>query len=287
MWRDEWRRIEARLVSWQAMATTHVENLQFLERRIAGAEVKDAMAKLVFGEAQTIKDLLLALRNRHSTNLPEPVVDAIKRHAQRFPPALTGTSTIALLRLLAAQLRTELNYLLVDTEELLLRSAERAFAHLQRLLVADSDSREKWVQAMAAGEEACERLGATHMLHHGLWAFKVSAAGERTDLVYGDRLVIDDQMRAAANGLVLSEWKLVRATDDPVARQQEALEQAALYSEGSLAGFELQQIRFAVLVSARRLNLPAMVHHREQKYRIVNVAVRALSPSAEARAAAS
>ena len=62
---------------------------------------------------------------------------------------------------------------------------ERAFIHLQRTIVVDHDIRKKWKSAFNTGEIACERLGAVHLLSHGIWAFKADALGERTDLILG------------------------------------------------------------------------------------------------------
>src|SRR5260221_1264020 len=45
---------------------------------------------------------------------------------------------------------------------------------------------------------------------HGIWAFKVSATGERTDLVPGEKLEITPQVEAASEALVLTDWKCVR-----------------------------------------------------------------------------
>src|ERR1700722_9028346 len=41
----------------------------------------------------------------------------------------------------------------------------------------------KSVQTTGAGSVACERLGAVHLLWHGIFAFKVDGSGARTDLI--------------------------------------------------------------------------------------------------------
>src|SRR5258707_13086277 len=65
-----------------------------------------------------------------------------------------------------------LSFILSDTQEVLRSRADRAFEHLQRMIVADSDYKAKWQAAFDRGEEACEQLGAVHLLLHGIWAFK-------------------------------------------------------------------------------------------------------------------
>ncbi len=68
-------------------------------------------------------------------------------------------------------------------------------------------------EGIAVGETACEKLGALHLLSHGILAFKAYAPGERTDLILGDRLVIDDDLIAGTEGIVLTEWKRVKVGD--------------------------------------------------------------------------
>jgi hypothetical protein len=88
----------------------------------------------------------------------------------------------ALVQLVAFE--AEMSFILSDVQESIRARSERAFSHLQRLIVADSAFRKKWGMAFDKGEVDCEKLGAVHFLHHGIWAFKVDAAGARTDLVF-------------------------------------------------------------------------------------------------------
>lgn len=88
----------------------------------------------------------------------------------------------------------------------------------------DETLRLKWINAFdtpRAGEISCEQLGGVHLLLHGIWAFKVSAIRERTDLVLGTRLVVDQTVIASTHGLVLTEWKLVRKEDNPRRKRDE------------------------------------------------------------------
>jgi hypothetical protein len=105
--------------------------------------------------------------------------------------------------------------------------------------IADDDFREKWQAAFAAGEPACEGLGQVHLLSHGIWAYKVNAAGERTDLVYQEPVADYANDYRYADGLVLTEWKKAAVRRDAASKFEEARNQARSYAQGALAGNEL------------------------------------------------
>jgi hypothetical protein len=148
---------------------------------------------------------------------------------------------------------------------------ERAFTHLQYSIIADSHVRATWNSAFNEGEAACERLGGTHLLLHGIWAFKTNAPGEPSDLVLGTRLEITPQVERAAEGLVLTEWKVVREPKELTSKAAEAFIQARLYGMGSLAGFELATRRYLVIVSKDRLTMPQSRFEGLVRYQYENV----------------
>jgi hypothetical protein len=160
---------------------------------------------------------------------------------------------------------------------------ERAFIHLQRSIIADRTVHATWHSAFEDGETACEKLGAAHLLLHGIWGFKANAEGERTDLILGQRLQIDSQVERASDALVLTEWKVVRDANELVGKAQEAFDQARRYSEGSLAGFELASRRYLVIVSTPRLEMPSDRTQDLVTYQHINVAVGPATPSVESR----
>ena len=82
-----------------------------------------------------------------------------------------------------ASFRAEFSYLLTDTNAVGRSLVAWAFTNLQRSIVADEVFGNRWRAAFNAGEIVCEKLGSCHLLLHGVWAFKASAQGERTDLV--------------------------------------------------------------------------------------------------------
>ena len=152
--------------------------------------------------------------------------------------------------------------------------------HLQRLIVADNEYREKWQAAFTAHETHCERLGAVHLLWHGIWAFKVDAAGGRTDIVYQEPL--STGTTPIALGMVLTEWK--RADGGAEAAYGAARRQAAGYTSGILAGVELASHRYVVVVTKQRLSHQPDIIEAEITYRHINIAVEPASPSIAARA---
>jgi hypothetical protein len=185
---------------------------------------------------------------------------------------------VQLVATVLSSFQSEFDYLARDHQHLLRRTSERAFVHLQRLIVVDKLVRDAWDGAFRAGELECEQLGATHLLAHGIWAFKVSATGERTDLVYNEPLDITQDVRTA-DGLVLTEWKRITRQGEATRVALAAVEQAKRYAHGALGGVELANTRFIVLVSETALAAQQDVQDREISYRFINIAVSPRTPS--------
>jgi hypothetical protein len=181
-----------------------------------------------------------------------------------------------------ASFQSELSYKLEEFQDNARRLSERAFSHLQRSIVADVEFAQRWQLAFQEGELSCERLGACHLLAHGIWAFKTGSAGERTDLIMRDRVDLAEAQRSA-EALVLTEWKCVGQGENPDVKARQAREQTRLYAEGSLAGFQLDSHRFIVIVSQGRCSLPHSIEEDGVYYRYINVAVNPESPSRAAR----
>jgi hypothetical protein len=156
---------------------------------------------------------------------------------------------------------------------------------LQRLLVVDEDVRAKWKRAYEhGGEPPCERLGAVHLLWHGIYAFKVNAAGARTDLVFNEPLERSFERRGV-EGLVLTEWKVADAKNG-VGRFEEGRTQAKLYKDGPLVASELTAYRYVVVVSLEDLphgSVPDDLMLDGVVYRHINIAIEPKSPSIRAR----
>jgi len=178
----------------------------------------------------------------------------------------------------------EFDFQLSDTQAVAKRITERALIHLKRCIVADPDIKKKWIQAFENGEPACEKLGASHLLLHGIWAFKADSKGERTDLILGTPLTDLFQVESVAEALVLTEWKRVTKTNKLENQAKKAYRQASIYSQSSMAGFELSKYRYLILVSKDRIaKLPSDIVEVEGQttYRYINIAVDPKSPSKE------
>jgi hypothetical protein len=181
--------------------------------------------------------------------------------------------------ILLGTFESEMSFILSDTQEIIRARSERAFAHLQRSIVADPDFRKKWQNAFAAGELTCEALGAIHLLLHGIFAFKVNAEGERTDLVFQDHACgVADEQRYV-DGVVLTEWKKSSSATDAESKFADARSQAKRYAQGSLGGVELTTYRYLVVVSEKQVQPPDDYAEGSVTYRHINIAVDPATPS--------
>jgi hypothetical protein len=194
-----------------------------------------------------------------------------------------GDKARAAVVLLSA-LRAELSFMLSDEQELIRSKTERAFLHLQRMLAVNSRERDVWVEAYSSGEVECEKLGAVHLLWHGIYAFKVDGVGARTDLISPEPPDLNQAARVA-DGLVLTEWKLADASNAS-AKFREAQNQARLYREGVLAGIELARYRFIIAISQKVLppaTIPDDLESGGAIYKHINIALKPPTPSVQAR----
>lgn len=284
-WQAEWRALSQKLDALREVTRAFTDGGALAEYYGASnvtlvPALKDLWDDLnrfasTFGSALPPK--AAATLNRHLFANPKP----FKRDGQGAD-ALQGA--VFMLGILMAA-RADVDYALADTEVVARRLVDRAFTHLQRSLVADRFVNAKWRRAFREGETACERLGAVHLLSHGLWAFKADAKGGRTDLIIGGPVRLDHASRSA-EAMVLTEWKLVRNTDDPAAKLEEAITQAQIYCEEVLAGFEIESRRYAVLVAERNLSgLPDATERAGKTYQTVAVTVTPATPSVRSKAA--
>jgi len=181
-----------------------------------------------------------------------------------------------------AAFESELSFLLSDNKELVRRRSELAFLHLQRCIVVDETFRNKWIKAFDTGEVACERLGAVHLLQHGIWAFKIDSSGAKTDLVFNEPLCDRDfkMIYKAAEGLVLTEWKIAKKSSDIADKFEAARRQACLYAEGAMGGIELTGYRYIVVVTKQQARDSIEdINDKGVIFRHINIAVDPLPPS--------
>jgi hypothetical protein len=238
-------------------------------------------------EGERIIGEVSSFGDRFQKALPREVVDRIEDFKKRASPLFqksTGTPDTreelvwaGLVTLSAFE--PEISFLLADVQQVIRSRSELAFAHLQRSIVVDGEFRTKWQAAFSSGEVACEALGAIHLLSHRIWAFKVSAEGERTDLVYQEAAARFEHEQGNADGLVLTEWKKAVSKAQADAKFKEARNQAHRYGRGVLAGNELTNYRFAIVISEEQVPIPEDISHDGIVYRHINIAVKPKPPS--------
>lgn len=284
-WRTEWRAISDRIGGFVEATTVFLRGL--------GVENSDGYAtrrKHLLPAARDIYAAITRFGEVHRSALPPPGQISVERFVKdgKGPFTDVGLDNIEAVVATATALagfRSELEYHLADLSAVQVRTTERAFQHLQRQIVADSDYRKKWQAVYKEGEPKCEGLGSVHLLQHGIWAFKVSSEGGRTDLVFAEPLGDLDAVARSAEALVLTEWKLVRSPAELPAKIAEARLQADLYSAGVLGGLELASYRYLVMVSESILLMPPDVTAEGIQYCHRNVAVNPSTPSKISRRA--
>ncbi|KAF0220553.1 MAG: hypothetical protein FD174_1207 [Geobacteraceae bacterium] len=285
-WHKEWKAIEESISDFKDICKDFVSAMGVQNSDTFGTKKNEILPM-----AREIAQRVTTLGQRYSSQLPNTALDLIKGlddlHFQSgFTPVMEKSpTTVAHFSTRLQKFRSDFNYLTSDLEGTAVRLTARAFIHLQRSIVADDSIREKWKAALAQNEMACEKLGAVHLLQHGIWSFKVDSIGERTDLVLGEPLRDKalEEVYLSAEGLVLTEWKTATQSNSKQ-RYQEAFGQAERYARGSLAAIELKGYRYLVIVSTGFLNdVPNDFEKDGIIYRYINIAVDPSSPSTQAR----
>ena len=222
---------------------------------------------------------------KHSMQLR--AIDALGRFEKWWDETaklgVSGFQGVMAYTTVLASFRSEFDHLFVDHDAVVRSRVARAFLHLQRSLVVDTSLRKKWQVAFKKGEIYCEQLGAIHLLSHGIYAFKTSDTGARTDIILGDHLIVDESIISAASGLVLTEWKLVRDKKEAEGKRTLAKRQAQLYNEGPLAGFELRSEQYLVLVGDQEFEVSPEEIDGLVTYKSISVILNPQIPSKAAR----
>lgn len=280
-WRIEWKAISDRI---QGLSAAGQLFLRFWASK--SSDPYGVIKKELIPQAIGIFEAITQFHELHQKSLSPQATSCINRFIGNNKSLFFAENPGDFPRLQAIltkilSFQSEFTYQISDTSAANKRLAERAFIHLNRSIVADHEIRAKWKRSFESGETSCEKLGAAHLLLHGIWAFKASAAGERTDLVLGASLRDISQVQETAETLVLTEWKVVRDHSKELAKKiDQALYQAKRYSSGILAGFELAAYRYLVMVSRAIIKeMPQDLQEGEITYRLVNIAVDPLPPS--------
>ncbi len=285
-WYQEWKALSARIHGLLDAGSFFYSALQQ-----SSSDDLSVRRKILLKNAKTIFDSLNNYLKEYQSTFPKEASESLTRFLEQpdiknfnFAPdqgLVRGHVQFALTSLAAFQ--SEFSYLIADTQAVALRITERAFAHLQRSVIADDEIRTKWSSAFSEGELKCEKLGALHLLSHGVWAFKAHAEKGRTDLILNEPLSDTSMIEKTSTALVLTEWKVVRQSNELDAKIQEAYEQTRLYASGVLSGIELANYRYLVMVSQKAVEMPGDLIESTVVYRHINVPVDPDTPSKEAR----
>jgi hypothetical protein len=278
---EQWTALSARISGIAKAAELYASFL------VSNSSDSFGVGKDLGRHCQSILATLKDFRDTFETVLPKEAREALDNFLNSDRAKVIkdqGTREAKASAIFLVSFESEMSYFLSSRQELIRARSERAFLHLQRLLAVDEDVRKKWESAFQKGETACERLGAVHMLWHGIWAFKVNAERARTDLVFNEPVEQTADPRGI-EGIVLTEWK-VATVANALKRFEEARDQAALYERGALAGAELTGYRYAVAVSQTELpkdKVPEDIDKDGIIYRHVNIAINPKAPSQKVR----
>ncbi len=276
-WHEQWIALDGRLAGLLEAGHFVMRSLQVSRDDAYGVTTRLSRHAREMG-----KDLA-EFCGAYQSSLPPRALAELLRFVDEDKPlldqAISGFNGLQLCISLLASLRAALNYHFTDSDSVARHRSERAFLHLQQLIVADTDIQAKWERAYNQGELACERLGGAHLLMHGIWGFKAHGPGARTDLVLGEPVSDASAIEPIVDALVLTEWKLVRDPTEAGVLAERARNQAFLYGTGILGGIELATFRYVVLVSKNRLSKLEDVTRDGVIYRHVNIAVAPLTPS--------
>lgn len=237
-------------------------------------------------ELETVVTDLADLVHMHKEAIPPGLISAIGKYSVAWKEIGLSNRPSGRIGTLIGRARlflTEATYHMTNREELDRRIVERAFAHLQRTIVVDDSYRSRWQEAFEGGEPKCERLGHVHLLWHGVYSFKARANGAETDLITGGPVSDADSLARQANVFALTEWKLVRASEDPAEKAAEARHQSAIYSGGVLLGLALHEYRYVVLVSKSAIVVPGDMRTDAGTTRHVSIVTEPDFPSDDAR----
>ncbi len=274
---EQWNAIAARIRSLREGADLYA---QFL---ISHREDTFGVGRELVGESRSILAVLMNFRQSLNATLPPDAKACLERFLDGRPAQIITSDDWTIAN--EVKPGPVLSFLLADTQEIIRARSERAFLHLQRLLAVDTDVQSKWKAAFEKGELSCEKLGGVHLLWHGIFAFKLQAGLDITDLVFQEP--IDPSIvQRGIEGLVLTEWKVADETN-ALSRFEQARNQAARYQQGALAGTELAGYRYAVAVSLTELPKALVPEDRaigRVIYRHINIGIEPRRTSVQARA---
>jgi hypothetical protein len=286
-WYYEWTALSARI-----QGLLDAGSFFYSAGQLSSSDNLSVRKKILLASAEKIVISLQDYLNKYQTSFPGDALQSLQSFLENpdiknfnFKPnqgQIRGHVQFALTSLAAFQ--SEFAFIITDTQVVALRNTERAFLHLQRSIVADEEIKNKWLSGFTQqGETQCEKLGALHLLSHGIWAFKAHAEKGRTDLILNEPLVDTSLIEKTSTALVLTEWKAVRKDSELEKKISEAYEQTKTYKAGVLGGIELSNYRYLIMVSKKNMKMPSDFTEGTIVYRHINIPVDPDSPSLEAK----
>lgn len=240
-------------------------------------------AKLLKNEIKNNIDLIMQFKNyANNTQLSELIdmfYNEISSTLNDTAGGVIGDQQNVKLIIKLLLLKNNIDYFFKDSQTYIRKTVEVAFQHLQRSLIADPSLREVWGKEQK--EVHFEKLGSTHLLLHKIWAFKIDATGERTDLVLSEKIDKDNPLYDCVDGLVLTEWKYVKDPKQIDTLINQAKIQTKLYSGNSLSGIELSNYYYLVMISKDLIfSTPRTINDESGiVFRIINIAFSPSTPS--------
>jgi hypothetical protein len=167
MWNTKWNAISGRIRGLRSTAA-----LLFASLTPQGKDLSQVSSTHLVPAAKEIVEELRSYHRDFRDILPMNARDAIDAFLKSADTLVAGASIPALARatLALASIQDALDFHLAGSESVGRSVTERAFEHLHRSIVVDHEVRTKWMKAFKDGETECERLGAVHLLLHGIWA---------------------------------------------------------------------------------------------------------------------
>lgn len=280
-WCDTWKAISARIEGIKEAG-----NLMALSMANGSADDGSIAKTWINPELAEIKTELENFLENNCNEIPIKARESLQRIAKdkNWLQEKASKNAKAIIQSISALIafRSEFDYLIRDNEVEGCNRTERAFEHLCRLIVTDEEVNKKWKSKFETGETACEKLGAAHLLSHGIWAFKIDAEGARTDLVYNEKPLDEFSVRRTASTLVLTEWKKV-TENNYFKKAADAKEQIRAYRSSALGDIELKRTHYIVLVSNKQLPNINDEIKGGITYRYINIPVDPDVPSKYAR----
>ena len=176
-WLTEWKALSAQIEGVLEAARFYLES-----NRTGKNDSYQVAREQLIPQIKNLIETLNTFSDTHKSFIPLDAAQFLGSQLQKVGPMINRPivvndpfAFVHIMGTVLASFRAGFEYYISDTAAVARRLSERAFLHLQRSIIADKDLRRKWSEAFELGETDCEKLGAAHLLVHGIWAFKVNA----------------------------------------------------------------------------------------------------------------